>query len=187
MYPAGSETRVLPGPTASRWEGERRPGHFAGVLTVVAKLFHLVGPDVACFGQKDYQQATLIRRMVRDLDWPIDLVVVPTAREADGLALSSRNVYLSPEERERARGLSAGLRAASEAFVAGERDAAALAAHVRATLPLHPEVAAEYIAVADPDTLEPVASADARTVVMLAVRIGRTRLIDNAILGKGLA
>jgi pantoate--beta-alanine ligase len=187
MYPPGSETRVVPGPTAARWEGEQRPGHFAGVLTVVAKLFHLVGPDVACFGQKDFQQAALVRRMVRDLDWPLGIAVVPTAREADGLALSSRNVYLSAEERARALGLSAGLRAAAEAFAAGERDAAALAARVRAALPVHPEDVAEYIAVADPDTLEPVATADARTVVMLAVRVGRTRLIDNAILGKGLA
>ena len=97
MYPPGSEIRVVPGATADRWEGAARPGHFEGVLTVVAKLFHLVEPDVACFGRKDIQQATLVRQMVRDLDWPLEIVVVPTAREPDGLALSSRNAYLDAE------------------------------------------------------------------------------------------
>jgi pantoate--beta-alanine ligase len=106
MYPAGSEVRVVPGPTADRWEGAVRPGHFAGVLTVVAKLFHLVEPDVACFGQKDIQQVTLVRRMVVDLDWPLRLAVVPTVREPDGLARSSRNVYLSAARARRARGVS---------------------------------------------------------------------------------
>jgi len=105
MYPPGSDTRVVPGPGATRWEGEVRPGHFTGVLTVVAKLFHLVSPDVAVFGQKDAQQAALIRRMVRDLDWPVALVVAPTTREPDGLALSSRNSYLSAGERVQAAGL----------------------------------------------------------------------------------
>ncbi|HEU4699896.1 MAG TPA: pantoate--beta-alanine ligase [Gemmatimonadales bacterium] len=187
MYPPGSETRVVPGATAERWEGTSRPGHFAGVLTVVAKLFNLVQPDVACFGQKDFQQATLIRRMVRDLDFPIEIVVAPTVREADGLALSSRNVYLSPEERAQALGLSAALRAAAAAFAAGERVAAALERRVQEVLAVHPGVAPEYIAVTDPDTLAPVRTADPRTVVLLAARVGRTRLIDNVILGKGLA
>ena len=109
MYPPGSEIRVVPGATGDHWEGAARPGHFAGVLTVVAKLFHLAEPDVACFGRKDIQQATLVRQMVRDLDWPIEIVVVPTVREPDGLALSSRNAYLSPEERGRALVLSGAL------------------------------------------------------------------------------
>ena len=121
MYPPGSEIRVVPGPTAERWEGAARPGHFAGVLTVVAKLFHLVEPDVACFGRKDIQQATLVRQMVRDLDWPLEIVVVPTVREPDGLALSSRNAYLDADQRRRAAILSRALRAAHEAFRRGER------------------------------------------------------------------
>ncbi|MGH7513267.1 MAG: pantoate--beta-alanine ligase, partial [Gemmatimonadales bacterium] len=109
MYPPGSEIRVIPGPTADRWEGAARPGHFAGVLTVVAKLFHLVEPDLALFGRKDIQQAVLVRQMVRDLDWSLEIVVVPTVREPDGLALSSRNAYLDPRERRQAVALSAAL------------------------------------------------------------------------------
>ena len=115
MYPEGAETRVTPGPTASCWEGAIRPGHFTGVLTVVAKLFNLVQPDIAVFGQKDIQQYTLIRKMVKDLDLPVELVMVPTVREPDGLALSSRNVYLDPEQRQDAALISAGLRAAHQA------------------------------------------------------------------------
>src|SRR5919205_1237654 len=121
MYPAGSEVRVVPGATAERWEGAARPGHFTGVLTVVAKLFHLVEPDLACFGRKDIQQLTLVKRMVKDLDWRLELAVTPTVRDPDGLALSSRNVYLSPEERRRALALSRGLRGAVDAFERGER------------------------------------------------------------------
>ena len=126
MYPPGSEVRVVPGAAADRWEGAVRPGHFAGVLTVVAKLFHLIEPDVACFGQKDIQQVALVRRMIVDLDWPLRLAVVPTARDADGLALSSRNAFLSAEERAQALGLSRGIEAARVAWEAGERDAARL-------------------------------------------------------------
>jgi pantoate--beta-alanine ligase len=186
MYPAGSEIRVVPGPTAERWEGTARPGHFAGVLTVVAKLFHLVEPDVACFGRKDIQQATLVRQMVRDLDWPLEIVVVPTVRESDGLALSSRNAYLDTGERQRALVLSAALGAAHDAFRAGERRAAALLEAMRARLAAEPSVAVEYVAIAEPRTLAPVETADAGTVVALAARVGRTRLIDNIILGEGL-
>ena len=187
MYPPGSETRVIPGATAERWEGASRPGHFAGVLTVVAKLFNLVQPDVACFGQKDIQQATLVRRMVLDLDMPVEVVVVPTAREADGLALSSRNVYLSAAERAEALGLSAALREAHEAWRAGVRSAAEIERRARARLEVHPGIAVEYIAVVDPGTLAPVEGVDERTVVALAGRVGRTRLIDNIILGRGIA
>lgn len=186
MYPPGSEIRVVPGPTAERWEGAARPGHFAGVLTVVAKLFHLVEPDVACFGRKDIQQATLVRQMVRDLDWPLEIVVVPTVREPDGLALSSRNAYLDADQRRRAAILSQALRAAHEAFRRGERDAAALRATLGRTLGREPSVEVEYVAVVEPRSLQPVDRVDAHTVVALAARLGRTRLIDNIILGEGV-
>ncbi len=185
MYPAGAEIRVVPGATAERWEGAARPGHFAGVLTVVAKLLHLAEPDVACFGRKDIQQATLVRQMVRDLDWPLEVVVVPTVRERDGLALSSRNAYLDAGERRRALVLSGALRVAHDAFRAGERRAAALLATMRARLATEPLVAVEYVAIAEPRTLEPVETVDAETVVALAARVGRTRLIDNIVLGEG--
>ncbi|HUR96143.1 MAG TPA: pantoate--beta-alanine ligase [Gemmatimonadales bacterium] len=184
MYPVGSEIRVVPGPTADRWEGAARPGHFAGVLTVVAKLFHLVTPDVACFGRKDIQQATLIRQMVKDLDWPLEVVVVPTVREPDGLALSSRNAYLDGEERRRALVLSGALHAVHRAFQAGERQAGALAEVARTRLAAEPQVLVEYIAIAEPRTLEPVQQVERGTVVALAARVGRTRLIDNIVLGE---
>lgn len=186
LYPPGSEVRVVPGPTAERWEGAARPGHFTGVLTVVAKLFNLVQPDVACFGQKDWQQVVLVRAMVRDLDVPVSLVVVPTVREADGLALSSRNVYLSAEDRAEALALSRGLAAAHERFMAGERDAARVHDAVRDAIAVHPRVSAEYIAVVDPHTLEPEIRVSAASVVAVAARVGRTRLIDNIVLGDGL-
>jgi pantoate--beta-alanine ligase len=186
MYPPGSEIRLAPGATADRWEGAARPGHFAGVLTVVAKLFHLAEPDLAVFGRKDVQQATLVRQMVRDLDWPLELVVVPTVREPDGLALSSRNAYLDPDERRRAVVLSASLRAAHEAFRAGVRRAGEISAAVRGALESEPAVAVEYVAVAEPAALAPVETVDADTVVAVAARLGRTRLIDNIVLGEGL-
>ena len=148
MYPPGSEIRVVPGATANRWEGAARPGHFEGVLTVVAKLFHLVEPEVACFGRKDIQQATLVRQMVRDLDWRLEIAVVPTVREPDGLALSSRNAYLDPDDRRRAVVLSAALRAAHDAFRAGERTAAVLLGAMRQVLATEAEVKVEYVAVA---------------------------------------
>jgi pantoate--beta-alanine ligase len=185
MYPAGSEVRVMPGATAERWEGAARPGHFAGVLTVVAKLFHLVQPDLACFGQKDIQQLTLVRRMVRDLDWPIEIVSVPTVREADGLALSSRNAYLNATDRRRAVSLSRALQAAHRAWCEGERRAPAIEEVMRQELK-QPEIRVEYIALVDPDTFAPVTTVDGRTVVALAARVGGTRLIDNIILAQGL-
>lgn len=186
MYPAGAETRVVPGALAERWEGGHRPGHFAGVLTVVAKLFHLVQPDTAWFGQKDFQQVAVVRRMVRDLDWPIAIEVLKTVRDADGLALSSRNAYLSSEERSQALGLSRALRAACEGWRAGQHSGAELEQVMRDTLTLHPGVTVDYIAVVAPDTLQPVKDASSGDVAMLAARVGRTRLIDNAILGEGL-
>ena len=185
MYPAASEVRVIPGPTAERWEGAARPGHFSGVLTIVAKLFHLVEPDLAVFGQKDIQQFTLIRRMVQDLDWPVEITMVRTVREPDGLALSSRNAYLSTADRERARVLSRALQAAHRAWHAGETGPSALEAVMRQVLAGEPTVAVEYIAVVDPDRLAPVEKADGRTIIATAARVGGTRLIDNIILGEG--
>jgi pantoate--beta-alanine ligase len=186
MYPEGSEVRVVPGKVAARWEGEFRPGHFAGVLTIVAKLFNLVEPAAAWFGQKDFQQATLICQMVRDLDFPLRVEVVSTVREPDGLALSSRNTFLSAADRAQALGLSRALAAAAAAYGSGEQMASALERIVRGGLVVHPGVAVEYIAVVDPQTLEPVQRADDATVVLIAARVGSTRLIDNLILGKGL-
>ena len=186
MYPRGAEIRVVPGPSAERWEGSARPGHFAGVLTVVAKLFHLVQPDFACFGRKDIQQATLVRQMVRDLDWPLELVIVPTVREADGLALSSRNSYLTSGERREATALSTALRVAHQAWREGETRASELESRMRRSLEMSPGVRLEYIAVAEPTALAPVDQVDANTVVALAARLGRTRLIDNIILGEGI-
>ncbi len=184
MYPPGSEVRVVAGETASRWEGAVRPGHFDGVLTVVAKLFHLVEPEVAVFGQKDIQQLTLIRRMVDDLDWPVRLVAAPIARDTDGLALSSRNVYLAAEEREEALALSRSLTAAAESFGAGERRAVVIEGVVRRALEAQPQITVDYIAVVEPDRLRPVSEVRTGSIVAIAARVGRTRLIDNLILGE---
>ena len=186
MYPPGSEVRVTPGTTADRWEGAARPGHFTGVLTVVAKLFHLIEPDVACFGRKDLQQLTLVRQMVRDLNWPIEIVAVPTVREHDGLALSSRNAYLDAAGRRRAVALSQALQAAHEAYCGGERRAQVLEQRMREQLSREPGVQVEYIAITEPDQLQPVSEVDGRTVVALAARVGGTRLIDNISLAQGL-
>jgi pantoate--beta-alanine ligase len=187
MYPEGSETKVSPGPTASYWEGAVRPGHFTGVLTVVSKLFHLVQPDVAFFGQKDIQQFTLIRKMVKDLDIPVELVMVPTVREADGLALSSRNVYLNAEQRQDAALISAGLRGAHQAWLKGERDPNALEAFVKAALArAGSPIRVDYIATVEPERLTPAGTAGAGTILCVAVRVGTTRLLDNMIFGQGV-
>jgi pantoate--beta-alanine ligase len=186
MYPPGSEIHVVPGAAGAEWEGTFRPGHFEGVLTVVAKLFHLVDPDVACFGQKDVQQAALIRQMVRDLNWNIDIVVVPTVRESDGLALSSRNVYLSDAGRQQALGLSGALTEAHLAWQAGERTAAGIKERMQSHLSAIEGLKVEYIAVVDPARFQSVEAVDEETVVALAGRIGRTRLIDNIVLGRGI-
>jgi len=186
MYPASPEIRIVPGRTAERWEGAARPGHFAGVLTVVAKLFHLTEPDVACFGRKDVQQSVLIRQMVRELDWPIEMVVVPTVREADGLALSSRNAYLDPEQRRQAAALSGALREAHAAWQGGERTAARIEARMRRLFAAFPQVQVEYIAVAEPESLAPVTEVRGDTLVAVAARVGATRLIDNIVLEEGV-
>jgi pantoate--beta-alanine ligase len=149
------------------------------VTTVVAKLFNIVRPDVAYFGQKDAQQAVVIRRMARDLDFTVEIEVLPTVREPDGLALSSRNARLDPAGRRRALSLSHGLRAAEAAVAGGERDAAAIAAAARAAMDaLEPE----YVALVDPDSFEPVQNVNGRVLVAVAARIGATRLIDNTII-----
>ena len=183
MYPDGEpKVTVVPDEgIAGRLCGATRPGHFRGVLTVVAKLFGIVRPDVAVFGQKDWQQATLIRRMVDDLDMPVSIEVAPIVREADGLAMSSRNVYLSAEERERALALSRALRRARALFEAGEQDAEVLRLALRGELKV-PGVEPEYAEVVDPRTLEPAVRAEPGAVCAVAARVGGTRLIDNAIL-----
>jgi len=186
MYPPGSEIRVVPGPTADGLEGAVRPGHFAGVLTVVTKLFHLVEPDVAVFGQKDIQQAVLIRRLVQDLDFPLQLVIAPTVREPDGMALSSRNAYLTPEERQQGLALSTALRAADAAWRGGERDAARLVGLMEQEVRRFPALAPDYIAAVDSERLAPVTVAEPGTILTLAGRIGQTRLLDNHVLGREL-
>jgi pantoate--beta-alanine ligase len=187
MYRGILTIRVDPGPLGSRWEGAVRPGHFGGVLTVVAKLLHQVGPDLAFFGQKDIQQATLIRRMVTELDWPVEVAVVGTVRESDGLALSSRNVYLSPDDRAEARVLSRALDAAHQAWAGGERSAAAIEARVRHVFLTTSRLEPDYVAVVDPDGFESVNQVGGDTIVAVAARVGPTRLIDNIILGIGLS
>jgi pantoate--beta-alanine ligase len=182
MYPAPARVRVEPQALADRWEGAVRPGHFGGMLTVVAKLLNIVQPDVAAFGQKDAQQVALVRAMVRDLDFPVEIVVAPTVREADGLAMSSRNAYLGADHRDRAAALSRALAGLVERYRRGERTPAALEAGARAVLDVEPDVAVDYLAVVHPDTLEPAAEATAGSLVLLAARVGRTRLLDNVVL-----
>ena len=174
VYPPGSDTTVTPGVLGGGLEGAVRPGHFAGVLTVVAKLFHIVAPDVALFGEKDYQQLILIKKMARDLDFPVSVVGVPTVRERDGLALSSRNAYLSPDERSRATALHRALVAG--ALVAPRGGRAVLDA-ARAVLAEEPQVAVEYLELRDPD-LGPAREGE-RARLLVAARLGSTRLIDN--------
>lgn len=183
IYRTGRAISVVPTSLATRWDGAARPGHFSGVLTVVAKLFNIVQPDLAVFGQKDIQQATIIRAMVRDLDFPIQIVVAPTVREPDGVALSSRNAYLSPADRKRARVLSRAIFAMRDAFDAGETSAAALEKLGNAVVAAEDTVKVEYLAVMDPDRLEPAPVAASGCIVAIAARVGTTRLIDNIILG----
>lgn len=163
--------------------GARRPGHFAGVATIVTKLFHVTQPHVAVFGAKDYQQLAIIRRMVRDLDFAIEIVSIPIVREPDGLALSSRNAYLSAEQRTAALSLSAGLAAAEARFRAGERDAAALIAAARAMLEAQPLVRIDYVELRTADDLAEVTRVTGPIVIAVAAFIGTTRLIDNRVLG----
>jgi pantoate--beta-alanine ligase len=179
MYPPGSATFVEPGGAAEGLEGACRPGHFRGVATVVCALFNLVRADLAVFGEKDAQQLAVVRQMVRDLHVPVEIVPAPTIREADGLALSSRNAYLSAEERRAAAVLYRSLRAAEEAVAGGERQGDALRGRMRQVLDAEPLARIEYAEVVDAESFQPVAMLSGRTVLPLAVRIGGTRLIDN--------
>ena len=183
MYPDGFSSQVRVSGVTEVLEGVFRPGHFDGVTTVVAKLFGIVGPAVAIFGRKDYQQWCVLRRMVRDLDLPIEMHGMPTVREVDGLALSSRNRYLSESERARALSISRGLRAACEAFDRGERDAATLTSIARAPIEASFD-AIDYVALADADSLAPITLVEDRAVIAVAARIGKTRLIDNVVLSE---
>jgi pantoate--beta-alanine ligase len=183
MYPPGFSTHVEVAGITERFEGAARPTHFRGVTTVVAKLLHAVGPSIVCFGSKDYQQWCAIDRMARDLDLPVEIVRCPTAREPDGLALSSRNRYLDAEQRARAVAIIAGLRAADAAYRAGERATAVLETLARAPVAASFD-AIDYVTLADAQTLAPCAErAEQSAVLLIAARLGATRLLDNAVLG----
>lgn len=187
MYPEGYGTYVVLPAADEVLEGAARPGHFRGVATVVCKLFNIVQPTRAYFGQKDAQQTVVVRQMARDLNIPTEVVVLPTVREADGLAMSSRNTYLTPEERRVAPAIYRGLRAAEERYLAGERNAEALRQAVIAVLDAEPLLRPEYVSVADPVTLRELERVGERgALVSLAVRLGSVRLIDNVVLGASL-
>jgi len=183
IYPSGFQTWVEVDGLTRRLEGEIRPGHFRGVTTIVAKLFNAVGPDKAYFGQKDAQQAAVIRRMTKDLDFPIEIIVCPTLREADGLAMSSRNIYLTPQERQAATVLFLALSTAKAAFDSGERAAEKLRALVARRIAGEPLAHLQYVSCADYDTLEELETIHGKALLSLAVIVGKTRLIDNFIIG----
>ena len=183
MYPPGYQTWVEVEAITQPLEGSMRPGHFRGVTTVVAKLFNAVQPHRAYFGQKDAQQAAVIRQMTRDLSYPIEIVVCPIVREPDGLAMSSRNVYLDPEQRKAATVLSRSLRAAKEMYEHGERDAENLKAKMKEVLASEPLAEVQYVSCADYDTLQELEAVTGKALLSMAVFVGKTRLIDNLVLG----
>ena len=184
MYPAGPmSTRVEVGRLGEILEGAHRPGHFAGVATVCCKLFNLVGPDRVYLGAKDAQQVAVLRQMVRDLNLPVELVVCPTVREPDGLAMSSRNRRLEPDNRKAAPAIHAALRAASDAAEAGRTSAADLTAAAQKVLDEHPAVRLQYLEVVHPQTFEPVDQVSGQALVVVAAHLGSVRLIDNCIVG----
>jgi pantoate--beta-alanine ligase len=184
MYPPGDDTRVVPGDIAARLEGAARPGHFAGVCTVVAKLFEMVRPTRAYFGQKDFQQLRVIQTMVRHLAMDVKIIPCPIVRADDGLALSSRNAYLSEDERRSAAAIPRGLFAAREAWDRGERDAGGLRSTVERIAGGAGHL--EYVSAADPSTLHEIEGRADRAVISIACRVGRARLIDNVLLGMTL-
>jgi pantoate--beta-alanine ligase len=183
MYPEGFQTFAEPGEIAALFEGAHRPGHFRGVATVVLKLFNLVRPDVAYFGQKDFQQVQVIRRLVEDLNLDVRLVVCPIVREADGLAMSSRNAYLSPQDRQAALALPRCLRRAEELVHAGESETPKLLEEMRQILAAEPRAQVDYLAIVEPARLQPVKRVAAGSVALVAARVGTVRLIDNVIFG----
>jgi pantoate--beta-alanine ligase len=183
MYPSEREVSVTAAAVASNWEGSSRPGHFDGVLTVVAKLFNIVQPDLSVFGRKDLQQAVLVKAMVHDLDMPLRIIVAPIIREHDGLALSSRNRYLSESDRTAALALNQSLKEVRRAFARGERNTSALEAAGRSVLDHEPGVKTDYFAVVDGRTLSRSETADKSFAAIAAARVGTTRLIDNMTLG----
>ncbi|MEW6083436.1 MAG: pantoate--beta-alanine ligase [Chloroflexota bacterium] len=183
MYPTGYQTWVEVEAMTKPLEGAMRPGHFRGVTTVVAKLFNAVQPHKAYFGQKDAQQVAVIRRMTLDLNFPIEIVVCPTMREADGLAMSSRNVYLDAEQRKAATVLFRALSAAKELYEAGERDAEKIRGKMKEVLAGEPLAEVQYVSCADYDTLEELTEINGKALLSMAVLIGKTRLIDNFVLG----
>jgi pantoate--beta-alanine ligase len=182
IYPPGFQTWVQVEGLTQRLEGAMRPGHFRGVTTIVAKLFNAVCPDKAYFGQKDAQQVVVVRRMVRDLNFPLEIVVCPIVREADGLAMSSRNAYLTPAQRSAAAVLYRALTKAAAAFEQGEREGGRLREIMTATLEAEPLARTEYVSCADPDTLKELDQVTDRALLSMAVYVGETRLIDNLIL-----
>jgi pantoate--beta-alanine ligase len=182
MYPAGAVTYVTVEGLSEKLCGKSRPGHFRGVTTVVAKLFHIVEPDMAFFGQKDAAQTTIIRRMVRDLNLPVEIVVCPIVREPDGLAMSSRNAYLSPQERKSALVLHRALTEVKSRFDQGERDAAVLIEAGKQVLAQEPAVRLDYYEIVDPITLDPMPEVTSSALVAIAAFLGNTRLIDNILL-----
>jgi len=183
VYPPGFDTVIEVRGVTDVLEGAVRPGHFAGVATVVAKLFNIVQPTRAYFGQKDAQQSVVIRKLVRDLNLPVEVIVAPTVREPDGLALSSRNSYLAPDQRAAAPAIYRALSAAQARFEAGERGAEALREAMRAVIAAEPLMSIDYVSVADAETLRELTIVERQALVSMAVRLGATRLIDNLILG----
>jgi pantoate--beta-alanine ligase len=182
MYPPGAVTWVTVEGLSDKLDGRSRPGHFRGVSTVVAKLFHIVEPDAAFFGQKDAVQLAILRRMVRDLNFPVEIVACPIVREPDGLAMSSRNAYLDPQQRKHALVLHRSLLRAQKLWEAGERDAAKLVAAAREEFAEEKSVRLDYFEIADPDSLDPLESAAQGALVAVAAFVGTTRLIDNIVL-----
>ena len=182
MYPAGAKTRVAVEGLSDKLDGASRPGHFLGVTTVVSKLFEIVRPDLAFFGQKDAAQVAVLRKMVRDLDMDVEMIVCPIVREKDGLAMSSRNAYLTPEQRQQALVLYRSLMRVQTAVDRGERDAAKLRQIGEQVIAEEPGARLDYFAVVDPETLEPVTDTRRGALVAVAAYVGTTRLIDNIIL-----
>lgn len=186
MYPPNYQTHVTLEGVTDNLCGLSRPGHFRGVATVCAKLFNAVKPHIAVFGKKDYQQLVVIKRMVQDLDLDLEIVGMDTTREPDGLAMSSRNIYLTAEERKSALSLSRALKMAKERFEQGERDAASIIGAVKGHIEAHPFTKIDYVQICDTTTMKDAAHLDGECVIALAVRVGKTRLIDNYVFGEKL-